>query len=166
MLIVLLVVINTAASVYLLGFQEPRLTSLQNTWFDKRKQSTLTGGVDAAKVFAQGKKDLAVWDSKILPKKDFARFLGELFETAANNNVAVKGVTYKPKKVKEDGLLAYSFDCSVSGKYAGIKSFIADLNRSRQVLLVDKISFANISQTKEDVDLKVNLTTYFRMEGQ
>ena len=98
------------------------------------------------------------------PKKDFTRFLGELFETAANNNLAVKNVTYKPDLIKEEGLIAYSIGFNVSGNYAAIKSFISDIARSRQIITIDTISLSNGNPTQESLDLKLQITTYLRIE--
>ncbi|WP_243371223.1 type 4a pilus biogenesis protein PilO [Geotalea sp. SG265] len=161
-----LLFVNIASFVFLSVYQEPRVASLQTSWFEKRQQSSRTDIRDAATVYAQGTKDLQTWDARILPQRDFARLLGELYEAAANNNLVVKSVTYKPGSIKEQGLLAYTIDFSVSGRYAGLKSLISDLQRSRQIIVLDNLSLANTSQTKEEVDLKLRLTTYFRMEGR
>ncbi|ACM20996.1 type II secretion system protein PulO, putative [Geotalea daltonii FRC-32] len=163
--IIFLLFINIVSFVYLTFYQEPRVASLQSSWFEKRQKSSQMSVLDAATIYAQGKRDLQTWHSRILSKNDFARMLGELFETASNNSLVVNNVTYKPTSMKEQGLLAYTIDFSVSGNYAGMKSFISDLMRSRQIILLDNLSLANASQTKEDVQLKLKLITYFRMEG-
>jgi type IV pilus assembly protein PilO len=165
-LVIFLLLLNIVLFIYLSLYQEPRVTSLQTSWFEKRQQSSRTDIRDADTIYAEGTKDLQAWNSRILPQRDFARLIGELFETASNNSVAVKSVAYKPGSLKEQGLLAYSIDFSVSGRYAGVKSFIYDLMRSRQIMVLEGLSLANGSQTKEDVELKLKLTTYFRMEGQ
>lgn len=163
--IVFLLFINIGSFVYLSVYQEPRVASLQGSWFEKRQKSSQIGALDAATIYAQGMKDLKAWNSRILPRKDFARMLGELFETASNNSLAVNSVTYNPNNIKESDLLAYTIDFSVSGNYAGIKSFISDLMQSRQIILLENLSFANASQTKEEVELKLKLIIYFRTEG-
>lgn len=166
LLIFLLLIADIAGFVYASVFQEPRIESLQTNWFEKRRQSSRVNVVDAATVYTQGTKDLQVWESRIPPKKEFARVLGELYEVAGNSSLVVSAVTYKPTTIKDEGLLAYTFDFSVTGRYAGIKSFLSDLQRSRQLFIVDDIAISNQSQTKEDVVLKIKLTTYFRMEGK
>ncbi len=165
-LIAFLLILNILSYSYLSIYQGPRVVSLQSSWFEKRQKSSGMKAANAATIYSQGVKDLQVWNARILPRKDFARMLGELFEMAGNNNMAVKGVTYKPQDMKNEGLIAYSIDFSLSGKYAGAKSFISDLMRSKQIIVIDNLSLANTSQTTEAVDLKLELVTYFRTEGQ
>lgn len=163
--VVVLLLINVCSYLYLTIYQEPRLESLQNNWFEKRQKINSMAVVDAATVYEQGTRDLKTWSSRIPPKKDFARFLGDLFETAANNNLSVKSVTYKPNLIKDEGLLAYSIAFSVSGNYAAVKSFISDIARSRQIVTIDNLSLSNSSTTQEAIELKLQLTTYLRVEG-
>jgi len=171
-LIIFLLIINIISFIYLWGYQEPQLAALQSSWFEKRQKHSESNVVNIAAIYAQGTKDLQVWNSRILPKKDFVRLVEELFELAGNNSLTVKSVTYKPEKIKEEGeikqekLLTYAIDFTVSGNYAGVKSLISDLMRSPHIILLDNLSLKNSSQTKEDVELKLGLITYFRVEGQ
>lgn len=165
-LLAVLALVNLGLYGYLSAYQEPRLTALHNQWFEKRR--TARGGAlqDAASIYKQGSADLAAWRARISPKKDFARLVGELFEIAANNSLKVGAVVYKPALVKDENLLAYAISFNVSGKYAAIKSFIADLGRSREMMTIDTITLNNTKATEEAVDLRLQVTAYFRTEGQ
>ncbi len=121
--------------------------------------------MDSADVYRQGTADLATWRARIYPKKEFARFIGEIFETATNNSLKVGAITYKPQQVKGEDLLAYSFGFNVSGKYAAIKSFIADIQRLREIAVIDNISLSG-KATEESIEMRLQLTAYFRVEGQ
>jgi type IV pilus assembly protein PilO len=162
--IVALLLINVCLSAYLSLYQKPRLESLQSSWFAKRKSTGALTVMDAATIYSQGTRDFKTWLARIYPKKDFTRFLGELFETAANNNLAMKNVAYKPDLIKEEGLMAYSIGFTVSGNYTAIKSFISDIARSRQIITIDTISLNNSSTTQESLELKLQITTFLRVE--
>ena len=164
-LVVALLMLNVSLYTYLSLYQQPQIESQQTDWFKKRQSSGSLVAKDAATIYSEGTRDLKIWLTKIPPKKDFARFLGDLFGTAANNSLVVKNVTYKPEFIKEEGLLAYTIGFNVSGNYAAVKSFITDLERSREMITIDNITLLNSSTTLESIELKLQLTTYLRMEG-
>jgi type IV pilus assembly protein PilO len=161
-----LAIFDIGVYTYIHACQAPRLAALQNQWFEKRR--LVHGGdmLDAAGIYQRGVADLATWRARISTRKDFARVVGELFETAANNSLAMGSIGYKPAIFKEEQLLAYAVSLNVSGKYASIKSFISDLCNSREMMTVDNISLSNTSATEETVDLRVQMTLYCRAEGQ
>ena len=165
LLIIGMFLLNICLYAYLASYQKPHLAGLQNEWFEKRQAARGGALVDAADIYAQGSRDLAAWRARILPKKDFARFLGELFELTANNNLSIKGITYKPAPINDENLLAYSISFNVIGKYAAIKSFLSDLVRSHEMVVVDTISLSNSSAIEEFVDLRIQITTYLKKEG-
>ena len=164
--LIALVVVNLLLYLYGTVFQKPRLQRVEQQL--EEKQRAAAGGVtkDAATVYREGKKDLETWRERIAPKKEFARFVGSLFEMAAGNSLTVRGVQYRPVQVKGEELTAFSISLDVNGKYAGIKSFIADLGRSPDIMHVDNISLSNTKPTEEAVSMKVSLTAYFRPEGK
>ncbi len=86
--IFILITINIGLYIYSSAYLEPNVAALQKEWSEKR---ALTAGgtvLDAASIYRQGKSDLAAWRGRIYPKKDFARFIGDLFETATNNTLS------------------------------------------------------------------------------
>ena len=162
-LIVALFLIDLSFYVYASVYQEPRLENLQNQWIAKRRSARVDAAQDPAAVYRQGEADLKLWRARIIPKKGFARFVANLFETAANNSLAFKGVTYRTGQVKNEDLVTYTLDFNVTGKYAAVKSFLADLGRMHEILTVDNISLANSKASEDAVALKVQLTVYLRM---
>ncbi len=161
-----LLLLNVGLYLYISMYQTPRLTALQNTWFEKRRAAEKGTLKDAASIYRQGTADLASWRARIAPKKDFARVVGEIFETAANNSLSVGSVTYKPVAIPDEHLLAYTIGFNVSGKYAAIKSFLADIMRSREIMTIDTVALSNSKATEESVALTVQLTAYFSVEGR
>jgi Tfp pilus assembly protein PilO len=160
-----LILINIGLYIFSSAYLGPQAASLQNKWSEKRLLAARGTVMDSAAVYRQGTADLAVWRARIYPKKEFARFIGEIFETATNNSLKVGAITYRPQQVKGEDLLAYSFGFNVSGKYAAIKSFIADIQRLREIAVIDNIALSG-KATEESIEMKLQLTAYFRLEGQ
>jgi len=159
----ILIVANLGLYVFSSAYLEPQLADLQRKWSEKRVQAAAEPAMDAAAIYRQGTADLKTWRARISPKREFAGFIGELFETAVNNSLRVGAITYKPSPVKGENLLAYSIGFNVSGKYAAIKSFIADIERYRAIAVIDNLSL-NGKSDEELIDMRLQLTAYFRVE--
>lgn len=163
--IAVLAVMNIGLFAYSSAYLEPSLTGLQRRWSEMRLEAAAGAFLDPASVYRQGTADLEKWRARISPKKEFASFIGELFETASNNTLRVGAITYKPGPVKGEDLLAYTIGFNVSGKYAAIKSFIADIEKLKEIAVIDNISLNGKSE-EESVDMRVQMTAYFRGEKQ
>ncbi|RII27039.1 MAG: hypothetical protein CXR31_07185 [Geobacter sp.] len=161
--VLLLVILNCGLFFYSAYSQQPRLQNLRQQWTEKRRAG---GGVrDVAGIYRQGTGDIATWRGRITPKKDFARLIGTLFDMASSSSLKVGAVSYRPVPVKQDNLLAFSISFSASGKYAAVKSFIADLMRTKEILILDNIKLSSTKTTEEAIDMKIELTAYFKTEG-
>jgi len=161
----ILLLVNLPLFLYLSLWQKPELEKAQVAWFAKR-DAAVSGadrGVEAR--YRDAERDLALFQKRLIPKKEFAGFLSQLFVSAGSNSLHLKGITYRPSQIKDEGLPSYGIGFTVSGKYSAVKGFIADLARFPQMVTLDSISLANSSQTEESVDLKVQLTAYLKMEG-
>ncbi|GLI38992.1 type 4a pilus biogenesis protein PilO [Geobacter hydrogenophilus] len=163
--ILVLILTNMGIVIYSQLVQEPKLVKLQDEWTEKRRLVT-GGGGDLAAIYRQGTADLAAFQERIPLKRDFTRQMMEVFEIAANNGLKVKGITYKPEAQKEANLVVYGVTMSLDGQYAGIKSFISDLQCHGGLLTIDSISLSNTSMTEEAVSLKMQLSAYLRPEGK
>jgi Tfp pilus assembly protein PilO len=160
--ILALAIIDVSLYGLISHIQGPKLEILQKEWFEKRKSDG--GMLDKTLVFTQGKKDLAVFFSKIPPKKDFIRVTGGLFEIASNNGLKIGSVGYKPEIIKGRDILDYTLTFSVKGGYAAIKSFISDIERSPEILSIDSISLKNTGSTGDDVEFSVKISAFFKVE--
>lgn len=163
-LLLALVLLNIALAMLLNLYMQPKLETLQNEWFSKRKVAVSV--LDRGSAFEAGTADMVKWRAVIPPKKDLARVVGEIYETAKSNSLSVSAVTYKPEQVKSEKLLVYVLDFTVSGKYAAIKSFIDDIGRLRDIVTIDSISLTNPKLTEEIVSLKLNVSIYLKLEGK
>ena len=161
-----LLAVNIGIYIYVAFFQEPRLEILRKSWVDMRRQTESGRNWDPSAVFSQGTADLATFQTRMPTKKEYARLVGELFAMAADNSLQVKGISYKPAPLKEEKLLLYTITLGVTGKYAAVKSFIADLEQLHDLITIDHISLDGDAVTEESVKMQLQLTAYLRMEGQ
>lgn len=165
-LLALFGLVNLGLHLFHSLYLQPRLSGLQTRWTEMRRSSR-TPAIDRGTAYQQGSADLVAWKERIPPKRELARVVGELFSLASSNSVTVGTITYKPEKAKEDAsLLIYGIGLTVNGRYASVKSFVADLGRMREIVIVDAVSLNNAKMTEEQVDLKVSLAAYLRLEGQ
>ena len=160
-ILAILLVLDVALTSYLLIWQGPRIESLQIRRNELQRALT-SGGGERTAIYRQGTADLATFQSLIPPRKSFARVIGEIVEAARNNGLVVSGIIYKANPTVRDGLVDYTVSFSVVGKYAGVKSYFADLQRFREMVVVDQFSLTGARTTEEVVDLKLSLTVYLQ----
>ncbi len=162
--ITILLVLNFVVYGYLSVYQRPALDRAREEWFVKRR--TAAGDRDQSRptLYAQGRKDLDEWRGRIVAKKDFAPFLSRLFDLTGRHDLQLAGITYKPTLEKESALASYVIGFSVKGKYSGVKSFLSDVMVLRDMVVVDSVSFNSAKATEEQVELKMQLTSYFKMD--
>jgi type IV pilus assembly protein PilO len=159
------VLVDIFLILFLSVWQNPELERTQKDWFARREAAAHGMDRSVASRYRDAERDLELFQKRLIAKKDFPAFLSELFATAKANSLAIKGITYKPAPTKEKGLFSYGIGFVVSGKYAGAKSFIADLARLPKIVTLDSVTLASSSRTEEIVDLQVHLTVYLKTEG-
>ena len=164
-LLAFLVLLNLALLLYLSLWQNPELEKTQKEWFAKRSAAARGEDRGVTARYREAERDLDLFQKRLIAKKDFAGFLSELFALAKANSLLIQGITYKPAVIKDQGLVSYAIGFSLSGKYPGVKSFIADLARFPKMVTLDSLSLGNSSQTEEFVNLKVELTVFLKPEG-
>jgi len=147
------------------GYQLPEIAAAQTKWSDLRREVALLGRRDIATTYKQGKIDLETLKGRIPPKRQFARVMGEILEQAASSGVATGSITYKARVVKDEGLLAYDLTMSVNGRYAAIKSFLADMRKFRELVVVNEFSLVNSDYYEENVTMDLQLTIYLREDA-
>jgi len=160
-----LAVLNLAVLLYLSLWQQPELEKAQLEWFAKRDALAKGEILGDATRYQNGVRDLELFQKRLLPKKDFAALLSRMYETARSNSLSLKGISYQPEPIKGEQLFSYGISFTVSGKYASVKSFLADLVRYPEMLTVDSVSLSNTKSTEESVNLRVQVTAYLKTEG-
>lgn len=164
----LLFVAALALQLFINLYQTPRVDKLEAEWMKLREQEGRGVAIqDRETLYKNGLADLAKFRERIYPKDQFARFIGELYETAANSGLELVSITYKPSLGKEDQLLNYALTLTVSGKYPQLKRFVYDLGAgSGNILVIDSISMMASGASAETVQLQLLITSFFRMEAR
>lgn len=161
-IIVILLVLNIAMRVVISAYQLPSVVSLQSKWTELRQKVARAGKVDAATLHQQGAADLEKLKTRIPEKREFARILGDLLEAAAGSNVEVGTISYKPEQIKDEALLSYQLSLSASGSYAAVKSYLSDLQKNQELIVIDMVTFSNSDIYIENVVMDLRLTVYLR----
>jgi type IV pilus assembly protein PilO len=157
-----LLLLNVIISIVVSVYQIPAVTELQSKWNALRRQSAGASKVDAAALYRQGTEDLEKLKLHIPEKREFARVLSDLYEAAASSVVEVGAISYKPTQIKEEPLLSYQLAFTVTGSYAAVKSYLADLQKNPELLVVDAVTFSNSDPFIENVTMDLRLTVYLR----
>lgn len=156
------IVVNVVLAIFVSVYQLPVIADLKAKWSGLRLQVARAGQTDPTALYRQGAEDLVKLKSRIAEKKQFARVLSDLLEATASSSVEVATISYKPVPVKEENLLSYQLSFSVSGRYAAVKSFLADLQNNPELLVVDSVSFSNSDLFIEKVTMDLHVTVYLK----
>lgn len=157
-----LMLLNITLGVVVSVYQIPSLADLQIKWSDLRRQTARAGAADAATLHQQGAADLEKLKTRIPEKREFARVLSDLIESAASSAVEVGAISYRPVQIKEEALLSYELTLSVSGRYAAVKSYLSDLQNNQELIVVDSVKFSNSDLFDEHVVMDLHITVYLR----
>ena len=157
-----LIVLNAIIMVVIASYQEPALAVSRSKWGELRNLVARAGHADASSLYRQGKADLEKLNSRIPPKRDFARVLSDIIATASDSGVDTGAISYKPLSIKDEAMLSYQLSFAVSGDYASVKSFLSDLIQNPELLVVDSISLTNSDLFVENVVMTLNISVYLR----
>lgn len=157
-----LLVLNIGLYAATSGYLEPRIAVSQTAWTDLRQRVAVAGRADVATVYRQGVDDLKKLAARIPAKRQFPRVLGDILDAAASSAVVTGNVSYKPQSLKDQDLLAYGISMSVSGSYAAVKSFLGDLQKNSEMIVVDGISLSMSDFYEENVVLDLRMTVYLQ----
>lgn len=157
-----LLVLNIALYALVTGYLEPAVIKSRSSWSALRQRLAVAGKVDVATVFRRGTDDLKKLMTRIPAKRDFPRVLGDILDAAATNAVVTGSVSYKPQDVKGQNLLAYGISMSVGGSYAALKSFLADLQKNSEMIVIDSMSISKSDLYEENLTLDLKLTVYLQ----
>lgn len=161
-----LVALTATAFLYRIYFVQGSLIETRREWSAFRQNAKLHPSATKMALYDAGVRDLALVKERFPRIGEFARVISDLFAQADSNSLSLGGVTYKPGKV-EEGILSYSINLDATGSYGGIKSFITDLIRSRELISIESLSISKSGKIFEDeVTLRAGLLIPFRQEGK
>jgi type IV pilus assembly protein PilO len=166
-MIALVILLNVLLAAYGAFVQQPQIAALQSEWLGRREISVdQMQVVNKADIYKKAQADLQTLRGRIYPKRDFTRFLGDLFDLTRRNSLTISSVTYKPTTIQSEQLLNYEIALTVAGKYPALKRFLNDLGNTSNLVVIDSVTLSNQKLTEEQVQLQVKLSSYFRVEGQ
>ena len=162
-----LVLLALGCQLFLSTWQRPALEKAQVAWFAKRDALAKGETLADSTRYRNGVRDMEALEKRLVPKKELAALLSQVYDTAKENSVTLAKISYTPATEKDrvGRILPYGISFTVSGKYASVKSFLADLVRYRELLTVDAVSLSNQSQTEESVTLNIGATVFLKTEG-
>jgi Tfp pilus assembly protein PilO len=118
---------------------------------------------DTAKARAQeGKEDIRNFTEALPQRLMFPEIIKEIFEALSRHGLPATNMSYKPEAVDFQKLLKYTTSFTVSGKYASLKAFLADIQNSKTLFCIESISFTNQSKAEELVSLNLKIAIYLR----
>lgn len=163
-LLLLLALLDAALYSYRAFSQTPELERARSAYSSSRE----AGGGSATQRtvhYEKSRRDLARFEEKLIAKKEFARFLEELFGMAEKRALSLKGISYKARAEKGEPLVTYAMTLSVAGRYPALKGFIGELSRYPQMVTVDAVTLKNSSPTEEAVELQLQISAFLKTEG-
>lgn len=161
-IIFVLILLNLALMVLINYYQSAGLVAAQNRWNDLRRKAASVGRADSSAMYRQGLSDLEKLRARIPAKREFARLLSDLLEGAAGSGVSVGSISYKPSILKDESLFSYQLTYQVAGGYAAIKSYLADLQKNPELIVVDDIALTNSDPFVENVVMDLHITVYLQ----
>lgn len=148
--------------VIITAYLAPEIISSQASWADLRQRVAVAGKADVATVYRRGVDDLKKMSALVPVKRQLPRVLGDILDSAASSGVVTGTVSYKPQIVKGQDLLSYSVAMTVNGSYAAVKSFLGDLQKNSEMIVVDGISLTNSDLFEENVVMEIRLSIYLQ----
>lgn len=166
--IAILFAVAMLLQLFISFYQTVQVEKQNAEWLTLREQEGRGAALqDRETLYKNGLVDLAKFREKIYPKSQFARFIGELYEMAAENDLEIASIGYKPSLAKEDEYLSYALTLSVSGKYSQLKKFIYALGAGKgNLLVIDSISITASGAATESVQLQLSITSWFTLEAK
>jgi type IV pilus assembly protein PilO len=164
-----LCLLNIGSYLLVTGIYEKRAEDLERQYISQQSEvrKAEQGGRSAESplvVYARGSRDLQVFRQAIPVKQELTGLVGEIFDLATSSGLKIDRISWKPEHLQEMRLLQYGLGFNVTGTYNQIKKFTHKIEQSNRLLTIDSMSL-NSGQQSGNVDLNLNLTTFFRAES-
>jgi type IV pilus assembly protein PilO len=162
-ILAVLLAVNICLYALLNAYLAPSIIASRASWNDLRQRVAVAGRSDVASVYRRGVDDLKKIMLKVPVKRQFPRVLGDILDNAASSGVVTGAVSYKPQIIKgQEELMAYNVTVAVSGSYAAVKSFLGDMQKSSDLIVVEEISLLNGDLFEETVSMELKLSVYLQ----
>lgn len=159
---VFILLLNLAFYVVVIERQRDRMARLETVYSKKRNPVGLRAEGERIAGYRIAGEEVKLFEAGLPPKEKFVQRLKEMHDLLERHGLTMDRITFKPKAVGALKLWKYTSSFSVSGRYAQLKGFIADLQNSPNLFCLEKLSFINRSSTRELVNMKLEVSTYFK----
>jgi len=138
-------------------------STLENAQVARQLEESGAGTV--AGVFRNNERDLAAFSGRLLPRKEFERFLGELFDFSLRAELVLDRIQYDPSTHAEHNILEYRLQFNIGGSYEQIRQFISLLENSPRMIAIRTLRFSGKEKEAERISATMEIDTFFQMEG-
>lgn len=158
----LILLVNLAFYTAVIQRQRDRVGRLEAVYSQKRNPAGL--GLEGERIagYMVAGEEVKEFEASLPPKEEFVERLKEMHDLLERHGLTMDRITFKPEAVGSLNLWKYTSAFDVTGRYAQLKGFIADLQNSPHLFCLEKLSFINRSSTRETVDMKLEVATYFK----
>ncbi len=157
----LILLINLVLYLAVVQRQRSHIARLQALYSKKRNPDVPRERDEIAR-YRIAEVELKVFKDKLSPKEKFVERVREIHDLLHRNGLQMQRLTFKPEQAGPMKLWKYTSSFSVQGKYSQLKPFIAALQNSPSLFCLEHLSFKRVSRSPGTVDMKLEISTYFK----
>jgi len=157
----LVLLVNLVFAAVVVGRQQKHIEALQALYTKKRNPDVPHERDEIARYRIAG-VELELFKRKLASKEEFVERVREIHQLLQRSGLQMQGLTFKPTKVGPLALWKYTSSFRVRGRFSQLKAFIADLQNSKSMFCLDRVSFKRVSGSRGQVDLNLKVSTYFK----
>ena len=167
--VVLGVLLLLSVILYFINLQlvTPKVDALEREYIGLQERSRQARKMNAAEdspntVYRRGIADLNKFRTLIPPRDGLTDLVAELFRVAEKAHITISQIHYDPKELKDYDLLEYGLAFSISGSYQQLKTFIALIEASKRLIVIEGIAIRSDLRSGNQGSLQLHLATYFQ----
>ena len=145
--------------------QQAELTAKVNL-VDSARPDQVTAATDTVSgQFAVNNRELDDFYGHLLPREDFDRFLGELFDFSTQAGLLLDRISFQPNSHNSQRILEYRVRFNVSGSYDQIRKFVHLLENSPRLIAIRTLSLSGKAKTASRISVGMEIDTFFQLEA-
>ena len=156
-----LAIVNLMIYFIVGGYQKRKINELQDRYRTKRMIKPTKKYPEQLKLI-HAKQDIQLFINQLSSRTEFPNTVAELFQIIQRHGLSISTMSYKPELIGFHSLLKFTTSFSVKGKYQPLKGFLADVQRSKTLFCIDSLSIINKSMDEDSIEVKLQISTYFR----
>jgi len=117
-----------------------------------------------AETYLRGIKDMRRFMAAVPDQQDLSGLVDELSRLSEKSGLTIQSVKYDSDTDKNLNLLHYKISFQVAGDYTQVKKLVHLIEQSKRPMAIDTLAL-DVSSSKDNVSLRLQLTTYFRTES-